>query len=91
MGEALLKHSKASSNAGEPWRHQLLNAAISVGCSLIGAAAAVFIIRNVQAGGGGDGAGEWGMGGRGGGGAEAHAALAGIAADLVASGDVVHA
>ena len=33
----------------EPWRQQLLNTAVSVGCSILGAATAVLIIRRSQA------------------------------------------
>lgn len=32
----------------EPWRQQLLNAAFCVGCSILGAATAVLIIRRTQ-------------------------------------------
>lgn len=48
MGQAMLKHQKEHSAEPEPWRQQLLNTAFAVGCSILGAAAAVAIIRRAQ-------------------------------------------
>ncbi|PSC72800.1 hypothetical protein C2E20_3964 [Micractinium conductrix] len=49
MGQAMLKHHKEHSAEPEPWRQQLLNTAVAVGCSILGAATAVLIIRRAQA------------------------------------------
>lgn len=46
MGHAMLKHSKEAEP--EPWKQQLLNTIVSVGCSILGAATAVLIIRRYQ-------------------------------------------
>ncbi|KAI7845048.1 hypothetical protein COHA_001414 [Chlorella ohadii] len=46
MGHAMLKHSKEAEP--EPWKQQLLNTVVSVGCSILGAATAVLIIRRYQ-------------------------------------------
>ncbi|PRW56429.1 hypothetical protein C2E21_4679 [Chlorella sorokiniana] len=46
MGHAMLKHSKEAEP--EPWKQQLLNTVVSVGCSILGAATAVLIIRRSQ-------------------------------------------
>ena len=48
MGEAVIKHRNRSGPAQEPWRQSLLNAALAIGCSALGAATAVFIIRNLN-------------------------------------------
>ncbi|KAL4447224.1 hypothetical protein ABPG77_007257 [Micractinium sp. CCAP 211/92] len=49
MGQAVLKHRTGQSAETEPWRQQLLNAAFCVGCSILGAATAVLIIRRTHA------------------------------------------
>lgn len=48
MGQAVLKHRSGQGAETEPWRQQLLNAAFCVGCSILGAATAVLIIRRTQ-------------------------------------------
>lgn len=49
MGQAMLKHQKESSAEPEPWRQQLLNTALAVGCTCLGASTAVLIICRTQA------------------------------------------
>lgn len=49
MQQAMLKHQREHRSEPEPWRQQLLNTAVSVGCSILGAATAVLIIRRTQA------------------------------------------
>jgi hypothetical protein len=51
MGEAMLRHKREQREQPEPWRQQLLSAALAVGSVALGAAAAVVLIKNVQAGG----------------------------------------
>ncbi|KAL4858463.1 hypothetical protein ACK3TF_001441 [Chlorella vulgaris] len=45
MGRAMLKHQKEHGSGAEPWRQQLLGTAFAVGCSVLGASAALLIIR----------------------------------------------